>query len=101
MEPINFQDGKFVVTAAQAAKFRELALKALVSNDPQEHYALAETILAPISTVAEYTEWLDGILQPQSRDMSDVIRVALDSPTVIGYSTSPTGAPSFTFDGVS
>lgn len=93
MEGIQFKDGKFVVSAEQARHAVELFVAALKSSDPEQHRLLAETILPPIQTVADYTEYSAGLLVSQTRELQETIRVAIHTPTVISFYTSTEGGP--------
>jgi hypothetical protein len=99
MEPIAFKDGVFVLSAEQEKSIRELSQRYLTSQRHEDHHMFAQTILGPIKTVADYEEWLGGLFVPQTRSMSDVVRIALDSPTAIGYYTSITSAPMYSRPG--
>jgi len=95
MEPIKFENGDFIVTAETAQKVSALVRRALQSENLHDHVMLAQTILGPIKKVADYHEWTAGVLQRSTRNLGDVIRVAIDSPTVIGFYTSPDGGVNF------
>jgi len=99
MNKIKFQNGVFIATQDEKQLFLELLQKSLLSNNEEEHRLIADTILQPIERVAAYQEWLSGVLQPVQRDLSTTVKVAVDVPTAIGFSTSPTGQPFYTRPG--
>jgi len=83
------------ITAGMTEQLDEKLRSVIRSNDPEVHRTFAQTIVGPIKTYADYQEWTKGILEHQTARLSDVVRVALDSPTMIGFLTVPNGSPNF------
>ncbi|MFA5937414.1 MAG: hypothetical protein WC822_06090 [Candidatus Paceibacterota bacterium] len=96
----NTKTGELFVQAGKQEVVNRLIWQALHSDDMKAHSLLAQRILGPIKKVADYEEWTTGLLVSQPYSLGEVVRVALDSPTVIAFFTSGSvGLPNFSRPG--
>lgn len=97
MDNLTFANGQFVLEASQREKIDALLQRVARSGARDSHEMLGTAILGPIKQIADYTEWTKMFFQPYGvgNPAIDVVRIAVDNPSMIAVYTSPTGGVEF------
>lgn len=99
MDRIEYKGGQWVMSAEDRREIDALLSRVGNSGDTDVHKLLAQKIIPPIKQIADYTEWTRGFWMSEDIGYNEVLRIAVDNPSMIALYTSPNGEVFYTRPG--
>lgn len=92
--------GKLQVKAESLPALQALMKETAGTMDRAAHAAMGAALLPPIRTLSRYKAWTQEFLAPQSFELGEDNRIALDNPIGSAYLSSPGGRVEYVTPGV-
>jgi hypothetical protein len=99
MDRIEFKGGQWVMSNEDRHEIDALLARVGQSGETDVHKLLAQRIIPPIKQTADYLEWTRALWVTQDIGYNEVVRIAVDNPSMIALYTSPNGQVFYTRPG--